>query len=103
MKQLKLKLSNQAMVALVAGLSLAFAVLLPLDMVVYNEDTDKLELVPYNFGHRFLVVLLLCIPVALHVYTINCMVVGQCVIWSWIVAVLYALWIALFLFVAFAH
>ena len=52
---------------------------------------------PYNFGQRLLLCLLLCIPFALSVYSVNCMMVGNCLWWSWIVTVATVLWALLVL------
>jgi len=87
------QLSKPAMLAMVSYLIMAFIILLPL-----NGYCDPKSPAPcYNFPRRILVVLLMLIPIGLSVYSINCMVVGKCMVWSWVNSVFIALWVLLFL------
>lgn len=86
------KLTAPAMVAVVGYVILGIVVLLPYDMYVYDESSNTYEKRPYNAGTRILLLLLLLFPFILGVYTINCMIVGDCKIWSWIVAIVTLLW-----------
>jgi ABC-type transport system involved in multi-copper enzyme maturation permease subunit len=92
-----LKLSNPAYASAVAYLVMIIVILLPFDIspVVDSEVASTLS-IKYNFGQRLYLVLLMVIPIALSIYTINCFVVGKCVIWSWIHAVIVVIWVLLF-------
>lgn len=81
-----------AIVALVGYAILIFIVLLPLDMFVYDEKSGQYVKQKYSFGYRALVALLLLFPFLLSVYSVSCMVLGDCILWSWIVALLTLLW-----------
>jgi hypothetical protein len=83
-------LSKPAVLASIAYLILAFAILIPLG-VADRDATPK-----YNFGQRILLVLLLLIPIALSIYSINCMIVGGCHVWAWIQGIAIAFWVLLF-------
>lgn len=80
------------LVTLIGYAILVFIVLLPLDMYTYDEKTGKYVKQRYSFGYRFLIALLLLFPFILSVYSVNCMMVGNCQIWSWIVALITLLW-----------
>jgi hypothetical protein len=85
-------LTYPSVVALVGYLILIVIVLLPIDMYTYNSKTGQNVKQPYNFPYRLLIALLLLIPFFLGIYSINCMVVGNCHAWSWIVAILTIIW-----------
>lgn len=80
------------LVTLIGYAILVFIVLLPLDMYTYDEKTGKYVKQRYSFGYRFLIALLLLFPFILSVYSVNCMMVGNCTTWSWIVALITLLW-----------
>ena len=40
-------------------------------------------------------------PIALSIYSINCMMVGQCVVWSYVQAIVLAIWVLLFMTATF--
>ncbi len=84
-----LNLSTPAVIAAIAYAIICFIVLLPIQPK--NQDLQ----VNTNFGVRLLMVIILLIPFALSVYSINCMMVGNCVIWSYIQAIMIALWVLL--------
>ena len=86
------RLTYPAIVALVGYAILIFIVLLPLDMYIYDEKSGRYVKQKYGFGFRALVALLLLFPFILSIYTVNCIVVGNCIIWAWIVALLTLLW-----------
>lgn len=88
-------LSSPAIVALVGYAILVFIVLLPVDMYTYDDKAEKYAKQPYSFPRRLLVALLLLFPFLLSVYSVNCMMVGSCVTWSWIVAIITVLWAAI--------
>jgi fumarate reductase subunit D len=81
-----------AVVALVGYIILCIVVLVPFDMYVYDQQNNKYVKTPYSFGNRILIVVLLFFPFFLGVYSVNCMMVGDCRIWSWIVAIATLLW-----------
>jgi hypothetical protein len=90
-----LRITGPALVALIGYAILVFIVLLPVDMYSYDDKSDKYVKQRYNFPYRLLVALLLLFPFLLSVYSVNCMMVGNCVAWSWIVAVITILWAAI--------
>lgn len=85
-------LTYPSIVAIVGYLILLVIVLLPIDMYTYNAQAGKHVKQPYSFPFRLLIALLLIIPFFLGVYSINCMMVGGCHAWSWIVAILTIIW-----------
>jgi hypothetical protein len=85
-------LTYPSVVALVGYVILIVIVLLPIDMYTYNSTSGKHVKQPYNFPYRLLISLLLLIPFFLGIYSINCMMVGGCHAWSWIVAILTIIW-----------
>ena len=90
-----LRITGPALVALIGYAILVFIVLLPVDMYSYDDKSDKYVKQRYNFPYRLLIALLLLFPFLLSVYSVNCMMVGNCVAWSWIVAVITILWAAI--------
>lgn len=95
-----LELTTPALVAAVAYLVLAITIVMPLEFPVYDEQTGQDIIVKYDFGQRLLILLIMSIPYVLSVYTINCMMTGQCTIWSWVVTILTVFWVLLFIFTA---
>lgn len=87
-----IRLTSPAVVTLIGYAILVFIVLLPVDMYTYDEKTQKYVQQKYSFGYRLLVALLLLFPFLLSVYSVNCMMVGSCTLWSWVVALLTLLW-----------
>jgi hypothetical protein len=85
------KLSTPAIIAAIAYAIMCFIILLPLQPK--HQDLQ----VNTTFAFRLLIVIILLIPLALSVYSINCMMVGNCVIWSYIQAIMIALWVLLFI------
>ena len=81
-----------ALVSLVAYAILVFVVLLPVDMYTYSDSAGQYVKQKYSFPYRLLVALLLLFPFLLSVYSVNCMMVGNCRAWSWIVAIVTILW-----------
>lgn len=81
-----------AIVTLVGYAVLVFIVLLPVDMYMYNRETGSMVKQDYSFGHRAIIVLLMIFPFILSVYSVQCMMVGNCKLWSWIVAIFTLLW-----------
>ncbi len=88
------KITPPAVVALVGYAILVFIVLLPVDMYSYDDKKQGYAKQSYSLPYRLLIVLLLLFPFVLSVYSVNCMMVGNCVAWSWVVAVITVLWAA---------
>lgn len=85
-------LTTPATVALVAYALLMLVVLLPFRMYTYDPRENAYVKRPYNFAQRLLIVVMLFFPFFLGVYSVNCMVVGDCQLWSWIVAIATLIW-----------
>jgi len=91
-----MNLSTPAYIAAVAYLILVIVILFaPASYMIQGTETDK----PQSFSHKLVSVVLLLIPIALSIYSINCFVVGGCVVWSWINAVSVLLWVLLLVLV----
>lgn len=88
-------LTRPALVALIGYAILVVIVLLPVDMYRYDDKQGGYVRTKYSLPYRLLVVLLLLFPFLLSVYSVNCMVVGNCIAWSWIVSIITILWAAL--------
>ena len=97
------KLETPAVIALVGYIVMAIVVLLPFEYPVYDERRNEMVIIKYNFGHRLLTVFLMTIPIILSIYTINCIVSGQCLVWSYIISISTVLWIALFILSAILY
>lgn len=87
-----IELSKPAMLAAVAYLVMAFVILLPLGATGSEAGKPTPAL-----GKRIMTLVLMLIPIGLSIYSINCMVVGKCVIWSWVNSIIIAAWVLLFL------
>lgn len=95
-------MSTPAVIAAVAYIIVALTIILPFKIPVTNDQGDTVIL-PYNITQRLLILLILTIPTFLSVYSLNCMMVGQCVIWSNIVAALTVLWAIMFVALAYMY
>jgi hypothetical protein len=92
-----IQLSNPAYAVAVGYLVVLIVILLPFNIngVVDPQVASTLSS-RYNLAERLFLVLLMLIPFGLSIYSINCFVVGKCVVWSWIHAVIVLLWVILF-------
>lgn len=99
---LGISITTPAIVTLVGYAILVILVLLPVDMYTYDDVTNKYVKQQYDFLQRLLIVLLLSFPFILSIYSVNCMMVGSCVWWSWIVALATLVWSVLVLATTFA-
>lgn len=89
-------LTNPAYIAAVAYLVLIIVIIFtPASTVMVGTDETK----PQTVSQKIVSVILLLIPIALSIYSINCFVVGGCVVWSWINAVSVLLWVLLLVLV----
>lgn len=102
-KFLGLNLYTPAIIAFVGYIIMVLVVLLPFEYPVYDESNDKVYVVKYDFSQRLITLLLLTIPIALSVYTINCMMAGQCMLWSYAVSIMTVFWVALFVIGALVY
>lgn len=93
-------ITTPAIVALIAYLVLAFVIILPFEFPVVDQETGEEYIVKYDFAQRLIVLLLMSIPIALSVYTINCMMAGNCILWSYVVSFLSVFWVILFIVTA---
>ena len=96
-------LSTPAAIAMVSYLVLAVIILLPFEIPVQDEQTGQVVVYKYHFVERLLVVLILTLPVVLSIYSINCMVVGNCELLSYFIAFLTVIWIAIFVVISFMY
>jgi hypothetical protein len=97
------KISTPAIISLIAYIVLALVIILPFEFPVTDERTGEVVVVKYDIVERLIVLLLLLIPIALSVYTINCMMSGNCVLWSYIISLISVFWVILFVISAFVY
>lgn len=96
-------LSTPAVIAFVAYLILALVIILPFEIPLKNDNTGQVEVLKYNFAERLLVLLLLTLPIVLSIYSINCMVVGNCDLISYLISFLTVIWIAIYVIMSFMY
>lgn len=99
----KLGLTMPAAITLLAYVIMGIILLLPFEYPVYDERTGKTFVTKYDLGQRLLMVILMTIPVALSVYTVNCLVTGKCMTWSYVIALITVFWVALFVLAAIIY
>lgn len=85
-------MTTPAVVTLVGYLILCIVLLVPFDMWAWDSAKNEYVRYKYNFGQRFLLLLLLLLPLLLAVYAVNCFVVGRCILLSWVVALVTLIW-----------
>lgn len=96
------KLSPPAYLTFVASIILVAVILIPRTINVYDPDTNELKVLTYDFKQRIVMILLLLLPLAVHIYATNCLVVGNCNWFAWFVAALIVLWVVSFILLALA-
>jgi hypothetical protein len=89
------RIEKPTTIAAIAYLIMAIVILLPLNIGEYDPNYESGR--KFDFGYRLLLLVILLIPIGLSLYSINCMVAGKCVIWSYINSVAICLWVILFL------
>jgi hypothetical protein len=91
------KLSKPAYISAIAYLVVIIMILLPFN-IKNSLDVDNETRISnkYVFTQRVFLVLLMAIPFALSVYSINCFVVGKCFVWSYLHSILVVIWVLLF-------
>ena len=90
-------------IAFVGYIILAVTIILPFEYPVYDEVNDTTYIVKYDFGQRVLMLLLMTIPIVLSIYSINCMMGGNCVLWSYVVSIITIIWVAIFVIAAVVY
>ncbi len=98
-----LRITTPAIIAGVAYLIIAILLLTPVPLYTYDPDTNKYVREKYDFVYRLLLVLLLLFPYLLSIYSLNCMMVGGCEVWSWIVGIVTIIWSLVVLTYAVYH
>jgi len=98
-----LTLSAPAALAFIAYIILGLVIVLPFDIPMTDQQTGEEVVIKYDFVQRIILLLLMAIPIALSVYSINCMMVGKCVLWSYVVSLVTILWIIMFVVAAMAY
>lgn len=96
-------LQAPAYIAAVAYAIMVVIILLPFEFPAYDEVTGEEYIVKYDIGQRLIALLLMTIPIALSIYTINCMVTGNCMLWSYVVAIVTVIWVAIFVITALMY
>ena len=96
-------LQAPAYIAAIAYAIMVVVILLPFEFPAYDEVTGEEYIVKYDLGQRLIALLLMSIPIALSIYTINCMVSGNCMLWSYVVAIVTVIWVAIFVITALLY
>lgn len=100
--QRKMHLTSPAYLAAVAYIFMAIVVFsVPFD--TYGEVTSDSY---HKLSNRVMFVISLVIPMILSVFSINCMASESgkwCTSWSWVQALLVAVWVAVFIWMVVAH
>lgn len=99
-KQVPFNLARPAYIAAVAYLVMAVIILLPFNVSNTVQPEFQELSSGYVFTQRLFIVLLMLIPIALSIYSLNCFVVGKCVTWSYINAAIVVVWVILFVIAA---
>jgi len=94
-KSWNLQIEKPTIIAGIAYLILAIVILMPFQIGDYDKSYESSK--KFDLGYRILLLLILAIPIGLSLYTINCMVAGRCLTWSYINAVVICIWVILFI------
>jgi hypothetical protein len=97
------QLQAPAYIAALAYVVLVLTILLPFEFPAYDEVTGQEYIVKYDLGQRLIALLLMTIPIALSIYTINCMMAGNCLVWSYVVSIVTVVWVAIFVVTALMY
>ena len=85
-------LDKPTLIAAVAYIVLIFIILLPLNIGYIDPNENK----TYDLTRRIILVLVLLIPIAISLYSIQCMLSGKCVLWSYVNSVFICIWVIVF-------
>ena len=86
---MKTQFPTQTKFVAVAYVILLVSIFVPFDM---NENIEVGANSSYGLKKRVVVFLLMLFPITVSIYTINCLVVGNCEIWAWYNAILVMIW-----------
>lgn len=89
-------ISKPALLAAISYAVMGFIILLP-----FNSIKSDGSIYTPSFSNRIIILILMIIPFALSIYSINCMIVGKCFVWSWVQSTTIALWTLLFILASF--
>lgn len=101
---MNLKLSKPALITAISYVVLAFMILLPFNyntITIDDENNNSPVIQQQPFMYRLSMLIVILIPILLSIYSINCMVVGKCILWSYINAIAIALWVIMLITVSF--
>lgn len=87
-----LRLTLPAIITFASYIILAILLLIPFDMYAWDEEKGEYVKYKYSIGQRLLLLVLLILPLLLGVYSVNCLMVGKCTVWSWVIAILMIIW-----------
>ena len=102
-KFLGLDLYTPTIIAFIGYIILAITIILPFEYPVYNEQDGSTRILKYDFFQRLIMLLIMTIPIILSIYTINCMIGGNCILWSYVVTIMTILWIVIFVISAIVY
>lgn len=100
---LGLDLYTPTIIAFIGYIILAITIILPFEYPVYNEQDGSMYVLKYDFFQRLIMLLIMTIPIILSIYTINCMIGGNCILWSYVVTIMTVLWIVIFVISAIVY
>lgn len=87
-------IAKPTIIAAVAYFVLSLILLLPFHVGQYDPKYDETR--KFDFKYRLLLVLFMLIPIGISLYSINCMFVGKCYIWSYLHSLIICVWVMLF-------
>ena len=93
--KMRFRLEKPTVIAGIAYLIMVIVILLPLKIGEYDSKYEKDG--KFDLGYRIILLIILLIPICLSLYSINCMVKGKCLVWSYVNSVAICLWVILFL------
>ena len=85
-------LETPVLLAAISYIVLGFMVMLPINVGTLDPNNK-----PYKFGYRLSLLLLMLIPIFISLYSINCMIHGKCVIWSYFNSLFICGWVFVFI------
>lgn len=89
-----MRIAKPTVIAAIAYFIMGLVILMPLKIGEYDPSYEKTG--KFDFGYRLLLLVIMLVPFALSLYSINCMVEGKCMVWSYVNAVAICLWVILF-------
>ena len=94
---MQIKLEKPTLLAAIAYIVLAILVMLPINIGSLDKIQSQTgEKNKYNFWYRFILLLILLVPMAISLYSINCMIKGKCYTWSYINSGFICGWVVIF-------